>query len=103
MSKAKHTKGQLTIYGHCTRSNPSCVLATAEKFLFQTVGDNDEANAERLVLCWNAHDALTADLKKYGGHTKSCPVSWNSGGLKCTCGWDARKKEIEQAPKGEKP
>jgi len=26
MSKAKHTKGQLTIHGHGTESNPSCVI-----------------------------------------------------------------------------
>lgn len=39
-----------------------------------------------------AYDNLADDLKKYGGHTKSCPVSWN----KCTCGWDSKLKALDR-------
>ena len=89
MSEAKHTKGQLTIYGHGTRSNPSCVLATAEKFLFQTVGDNDEANAERLVKVWNAHDPLMAALGKIEKIEAGCK--------KRRGGYNAKVHEIAKA------
>ena len=64
MSEAKHTKGQLTIYWHGTESNPRCILTADKSCLFQTVGGNDEANAERLVKVWNAHDRLTERIKK---------------------------------------
>ena len=89
MSKAKHTKGQLTIHGHGTESNPSCVIGTENMFLFQTVGDNDEANAERLVKVWNAHDPLMAALGKIEKIEAGCK---KRGG-----GYDAKVHEIAKA------
>ncbi len=53
-----HTKGIAQIiddFGQ-TDEHPCCYIEINGKIYFQTIYDNDKANANRLVLCWNEHD-----------------------------------------------
>ena len=67
------------------------------------------ANAQRLVKCWNEYDSLKAKadvcdelveaLKKYAGHLPACECMWKTlQSRKCTCGFEqtlAKAKRIE--------
>lgn len=58
MTQAQHTPGDLEIYKHGTESDPSCVVAAGDILIAQTLGGNDEANAEYIIRAWKAHDKL---------------------------------------------
>lgn len=59
----KHTPGELKIlegFGQEDHLDPRYYIGSSElpQAVFATSGGNDKANAERLVLVWNGHDAL---------------------------------------------
>lgn len=60
---SEHTPGKLEIldgFGQDGKGNCRYYIGYEKQIQprFCTIGGNDKANAERLVLCWNAHDAL---------------------------------------------
>ena len=61
----EHTKGESKIEGDFgqTEETPCCYIKINGIVYFQTLCGNDRVNAERLVLCWNSHDALLAACK----------------------------------------
>lgn len=79
MSEAKHTEGKIIICLSGTENNPSYALSSNGIIVFQTLGGNDENNANRLCLCWNNHDALIKALKAWqlydseSGDKHPCP------------------------------
>ena len=69
----------------------------------RTPRPSDLNRLEELVAILGAENKrLTAALLKYGGHKRHCRV--NKKGLvfaNCTCGWDARRAELEKQVKGD--
>ena len=69
MSETKHTPVKLEIlegFGQEDHIDPRYYIGSSElpQAVFVTSGGNDKANAERLVLCWNSHDAALAEAVK---------------------------------------
>ena len=62
----------------------------------KSLTEENKAQAERIAV-------LERELLERGSHAIDCQVEWlaEDENPECTCGWDARKKELEQALKGE--
>jgi len=59
--ETEHTSGKLVLWKVGTKNDPSFALAVlGGDILFETLGGNDKANAERLLKCWSSHDELLA-------------------------------------------
>ncbi len=72
----EHTKGELEIMPYTRRDghNIRWVKDKKGKAICQTFKPRAEANAERLVLCWNAHDKLVEFYKMMKGrHLSAFP------------------------------
>jgi hypothetical protein len=66
---ARHTEGPWEIFARGTNANPTCAIAKVQgPIVAQTVGGNDEANAEFIVRAVNSHDELLAALKEVERH-----------------------------------
>ncbi len=105
----KHTKGKLKLDGGLLtfgRSVGGRRMEESDFILAQVRGwghlqylgeenalDIQEANAHRLVKCWNEYDDLLEALHKYGEHTQSCQDDSKEDYTKglnhvCTCGYE---------------
>jgi hypothetical protein len=65
MSEAKHTRGQCRVDGRLVFIGETIIARCSEPHpqRYETPQHwTQEANATRLALCWNAHDALLAAL-----------------------------------------
>lgn len=53
---------------------------------------------KRLGKACDLIDRLTADLKKHGGHTVTCNLTWIREGVevKCSCGWSKIEKDLKK-------
>ena len=93
---SEYTKGKLSIeyrHGHSTNDDKARPVLCSDKSVRVAVisrwgaphGSDEEmnANAKRLRLCWNSHDALLDALRKYGCHEKDCQANGPGG---CNCG-----------------
>ncbi|HDY88363.1 MAG TPA: hypothetical protein ENH82_09670 [bacterium] len=61
----EHTKGELEVKGIADKRG-QCdryVLGTNKMALVMTIVSNTQANANRLVKCWNMHDGLVEALE----------------------------------------
>ncbi len=67
MSESKHTPGKLMMSSSFLLvTNEAVVVANTQPIDvggITTTYDEGEANAERLIKCWNSHDALVAACK----------------------------------------
>lgn len=63
---AQHTQGRLIVRGGYSIYAADGKTPVADACLINSVAVHDEANARRLVACWNACDGVpTADLEQY--------------------------------------
>ena len=66
MSENKHTPGVLkgeTNINDLGTKRPRCTLGIGDKVLFRTTFKNSRLNANRMMICWNSHDALLKACK----------------------------------------
>lgn len=82
MSRSKHTlgelKGKININDVGTK-HPRYTLGMKYKVLFHTTFENSRLNANRMMLCWNSHDALLAackDALEFIGHSNK--TDWDN-------------------------
>jgi hypothetical protein len=93
------------VYKPRSGKSETMILAT-------TCGGNDEANAKRIVLCWNTHDDLLEACKgllsiceRFGQHdidcaTQAAAVGDEIAAMGCTCGVSKGRAAIAKAEKG---
>lgn len=60
---ARRTDGEWRICEYGDESNPQCIIGTNGAFIANTLGGNDEANAEFIVRACNSHDELIGVAK----------------------------------------
>lgn len=63
---AKHTQGRLVVRGGFSIYADEGKTPVADTCLTASVPDNDEANARRLVACWNACEGLHTESLERG-------------------------------------
>jgi len=63
--EAKHTPTPWYIWEHGTDTDPSCKIFAEKAGIVQTIGGNDEANAQFIVRACNNFDDLLEALKEY--------------------------------------
>ena len=111
MKKTEHTPGPLFIRRNgdvftLEKENSelrSIVASSSEAGLCPEHGGTAEANAARLVLCWNTHDGLVAALSRYGRHDRNCPLNNEAnrpGDGRCACGFSAALARAEGESNG---
>ncbi len=103
----EHTKGKWTVIRGkkgCADQVEDCLIVTedrqhiAETFQYRNTDNNAAdgtsiANARRICLTHNSHDALVRALRKYGDHSASC-YRYLYGGY-CSCGYEEALKQAD--------
>ncbi len=86
LGKLKVHKGFDELYIYCGVHRIADIPRTGSM-----TDEEREANAERIVNCWNSHEDLLAALEKYGEHRPDCAVNAAEvcdefEVMGCTCG-----------------